>query len=226
MLDSSLDMKDLRPVRKWSSLSRLSMPVSCNQDGNVFSPECRTSMDKMGRDKTVSPQLRINGTSCLHNSMELLKIEDKDMGKKRNSTWDCKYKFESCSKEELSVPESSKRRHALDMTYSALPESKPATSNYDIFQQGFLSLGPQAMSGVPIQPSERTQRWLTEQLHTNPPESRPSEEPYSLSPWQLQQHEEIRTEHPVQVRKNIQRLLPPSGWSGDIKQHVRLKLYS
>lgn len=201
MLDSSLDMKDLRPVRKWSSLSKLSMPMSCSQDGTVFSPECRTSMDKMGRDKPVSPQLRINGTSCLHSSMELLKTEDRDMGKKRNSTLDCKYKFESCSKEDLSISDPSNRRHALDMTYSALPESKPASSNCEMFPQGFITLGPQAVSGVPIQPSERTQRWLTEQFHTNPPDSRSSEESYRLSPWQLQQHEEMRTgtENPVQV---------------------------
>ncbi|XP_028579105.2 centrosomal protein of 85 kDa-like isoform X1 [Podarcis muralis] len=201
ILDSSLDMKDLRPVRKWSSLSKLSAPITCSQDGNVYSAECRTSMDKLGRDSTVSPQLRINGTSCLHNSMELLKMEDRETGKKRNSTLDCKYKFESCSKEDLGVLDPSNRRHALDMTYSALPESKPVTSNCEVFHQGYITLGPQAVSGVPIQPSERTQRWLTEQFHTNPPESRPSEEPYSLSPWQLQQLEELRTgsEHPVQV---------------------------
>lgn len=205
LLDSSLDMKDLRPVRKWSSLSKLSTPMSCSQDGTVFSSECRTSMDKMGRDKSVSPQLRINGTSCLHSSMELLKTDDRDMGKKRNSTLDCKYKFESCSKEDLSISDPSNRRHALDMTYSALPESKPASSNCEVFQQGFITLGSQAVSGVPIQPSERTQRWLTEQFHTNPPDSRSSEESYGLSSWQLQQHEEMRpgTENTVQVRTNI-----------------------
>ncbi|XP_053137128.1 centrosomal protein of 85 kDa-like isoform X2 [Hemicordylus capensis] len=201
MLDSSLDMKDLRPVRKWSSLSKLSMPIACNPDGSVYSAECRPSMDKMGRDKTVSPPLRINGTSCLHNSMELLKIEDKEMGKKRNSTLECKYKFESCSKDDLGVPDPSNRRHALDMTYSALPESKPATSNCEVFRQGYITLGSQAVSGIPIQPSERTQRWLTEQLQTNPPDPRSSEEAYGLPPWQLQQLEELRTgtEHPVQV---------------------------
>ncbi|XP_061479685.1 centrosomal protein of 85 kDa-like isoform X3 [Rhineura floridana] len=202
LLDSSLDMKDLRPVRKWSSLSKLSTSITCGQDGGVYSAECRASMDKKGRDKNVSPpQLRINGTSCLHNSMELLKIEDRETGKKRNSTLDCKYKFESCSKEDLGVPDPSNRRHALDMTYSALPESKPITSNCEVFHQGYITLGPQTVSGVPIQPSERTQRWLTEQFHTNPPEPRLSEEPYSFPLWQLQQFEQLRggSEHPVQV---------------------------
>ncbi|XP_042301805.1 centrosomal protein of 85 kDa-like isoform X2 [Sceloporus undulatus] len=201
MLDSSLDMKDLRPVRKWSSLSKLSTPVSCSQDGVVYSTECRANMEKTGRDKSLSPPLRENGTSCLHNSMEVLKIEDRETGKKRNSALDCKYKFESCSKEDLGVSDPSNRRHALDMTYSALPESKPATSNCEVFHQGYITLGPQVMSRIPVQSSERTQRWLTEQYHTNPPEARPSEESYNLSPWQLHQLEELRmgNEHPVQV---------------------------
>ncbi|KAJ7341881.1 hypothetical protein JRQ81_007522 [Phrynocephalus forsythii] len=200
VVDSSLDMKDSRPVRKWSSLSKLSTPMSCSQDGGVGSPECRPGMENPGRDKAASAQLRENRTSCLHHSMELLKIEDREMRKKMNSTLDGKYKFESCSKEDVGVTDPSNRRHALDMTYSALPESKPATSNCEGFHHGYVTLGPQAVSGIPIQPSERTQRWLTEQFHTNPPEPRPSEEPYSLPPWQLQQLEELRTghDHPLQ----------------------------
>ncbi|XP_060094609.1 centrosomal protein of 85 kDa-like isoform X2 [Heteronotia binoei] len=201
MLDSPLDMKDLRPVRKWSSLSKLSTPATCSQDRSIHSAEFKTSMDKMGREETVALQLRTNGTGCLHNSMELLKIEDRDMGKKRNSTLDCKYKFESCSKEDLGVPDPSDRRNALDMTYSALPESEPATSNCEVFGQGYIPLRPQAVSGIPIQPSERTQRWLTEQFHTNPPDFRSSEGSCSLSSWQLQQLEELRagSEYPLQV---------------------------
>ncbi|XP_060609226.2 centrosomal protein of 85 kDa-like isoform X1 [Anolis sagrei] len=201
ILDSSLDMKDLRPVRKWSSLSKLNPSMSCSQDGGIYTAECRVSMEKMGRDKTVSPPLRTNGTSCLHSSMEVLKTEDRETGKMRTSTLDCKYKFESCSKEDLGVPDPSNRRHALDMTYSALPESKPVISNCEAFHPGYITLGAQAVSGLPIQPSERTQRWLTEQFHTNPPEPRSSEESYSLPSWQLQQLEEFRTgsEHHVQV---------------------------
>lgn len=217
LLDSSLDMKDLRPVRKWSSLSKLSTPATCSQDGSAHSAECKTGLDKMGRrEETVALQLRTNGTGRLHNSMELLKIEDGDLGGKRNSTLDCKYKFESCSKEDLGIPDPSNRIHALDMTYSALPESKPATSNCEVFGQGYIPLRPQAVTGVPIQPSERTQRWLTEQFHTNPPDSRASEGSYGLSSWQLKQLEELKagSEYPLQVRKEIWCLLPSCGWKG------------
>uniref|UniRef100_A0A8C8RF70 Centrosomal protein 85 like n=1 Tax=Pelusios castaneus TaxID=367368 RepID=A0A8C8RF70_9SAUR len=201
MLDNSLDMKDVRPVRKWSSLSKLSTPDSCSQDESILSGDSRASADKSGRDKTMSPQLRVNGPSCLHNSMELLKIEDKETGKKRSSTLDCKYKFESCSKEDFGVSDSSNRRHVFDMTYSALPESKPNAANCEAFGPRYATLGKQAMSGVPIQPSVRTQMWLTEQLHTNPLECRAADESYGLAAWQVQQFEEFTTgnEHPMQL---------------------------
>ncbi|XP_019375763.1 PREDICTED: centrosomal protein of 85 kDa-like, partial [Gavialis gangeticus] len=188
--DNSLDMKDARPVRKWSSLSKLSTPDTCSQDESIHSEDSRASTDRSGRDKTMSPQLRTNGPSCLHTSMELLKIEDKETGKKQLSALDCKYKFESCSKDDF-VSDSSHRRHALDMTYSALPESKPTTASCEAFGQKYATL--QSVSGVPIQPSVRTQMWLREQLHANPLDCRTAEESYSLAAGQLQQLEELRT---------------------------------
>ncbi|CAM4533638.1 centrosomal protein of 85 kDa-like isoform X1 [Lepidochelys kempii] len=201
IVDNSLDMKDVRPVRKWSSLSKLSTPDSCSQDESVLSGDSRSSTDRSGRDKTMSPQLRTNGPSCLHNSMELLKVEDKETGKKRSSTLDCKYKFESCSKEDFGVSDTSNRRHVFDMTYSALPESKPNSASCEAFGHRYATLGQQAMNGVPIQPSVRTQMWLTEQLHANPLDCRTAEETYSLAAWQLQQLEDLTTgnEHPMQV---------------------------
>lgn len=65
----------------------------------------------------------------------------------------------------------------------------------------YLGLGQQAVGGVPIQPSVRTQMWLTEQLRTNPLENRTTEDSYSLAPWQQQQIEEFRqgSETPMQV---------------------------
>uniref|UniRef100_K7FY37 Centrosomal protein 85 like n=1 Tax=Pelodiscus sinensis TaxID=13735 RepID=K7FY37_PELSI len=212
ILDNSLDMKDVRPVRKWSSLSKLSTPDSCSQDESVLSGDSRASTDRSGRDKTTSPQLRTSGPSCLYNSMELLKIEDKETGKKRSSTLDCKYKFESCSKEDFGVSDSGNRRHVFDMTYSALPESKPNAACSETLGHRYVTLGQQAMSGVPIQPSVRTQMWLTEQLHANPLDCRTSEESYGLASWQLQQFEELPSgnEHPMQVLTGSSRQGYPS----------------
>ncbi|NXG50636.1 CE85L protein, partial [Psilopogon haemacephalus] len=194
-LDSSLDMKDVRPVRKWSSLSKLSSPNTFSQDGSSHSMDSRASVDK-----AVSPQLRTNGPSCLHDSMELLKLEDREMGKKRSSLLDCKYKFETCSKDDFAA-DSSSRRHALDLTYGALPESTPMAATCEALGQRYATLGPQAVSGAPIQPAVRTQMWLKEQLRANPLDCRSAEEPYGGAAWHVQQLEDFRTgsEQPGQV---------------------------
>ncbi|KFO07563.1 Centrosomal protein of 85 kDa-like, partial [Balearica regulorum gibbericeps] len=205
-LDNSLDMKDARPVRKWSSLSKLSSPNTFSQDGSSHSVDSRASTDK-----AVSPQLRTNGPSCLHDSMELLKIEDKDTGKKRSSLLDCKYKFETCSKDDF-VSDPSSRRHALDLTYSALPECKPTAASCEAFGQRYATLGQQAVSGAPIQPAVRTQMWLKEQLRANPLDCRTAEEPYGVAAWHVQQLEDFRTggEQPVQVPTGTSRQSYPA----------------
>ncbi|XP_037376202.1 centrosomal protein of 85 kDa-like isoform X2 [Talpa occidentalis] len=205
--DSPLDMKDFRPLRKWSSLSKLSAPDNCSQGGIVHTEESRSGLEKIERGKTLPSQLRTIGSSCLHDSMEMLKLEDKEISRKRSSILDYKYKFESYNKEDFRTSSSSLRRQTVDMTYSALPESKPIMTNSEALEPPkYLMLGQQAVSGVPIQPSVRTQMWLTEQLRTNPLEGRTTEDSFSLTPWQQQQQqqqqiEEFRqeSETPVQV---------------------------
>uniref|UniRef100_A0A8D1ZPT4 Centrosomal protein of 85 kDa-like CC4 coiled-coil domain-containing protein n=1 Tax=Sus scrofa TaxID=9823 RepID=A0A8D1ZPT4_PIG len=200
--DSSLDMKDFRPLRKWSSLSKLTVPDNCSQGGIVHTEQARSGLEKTVRGKALTSQLRTIGPSCLHDSMEMLKLEDKEVNKTRSSTLDSKYKFESCGKEDVKASSSTFRRQTLDMTYSALPESKPLMTSSEAFEPPkYLMLGQQAVGGVPIQPSVRTQMWLTEQLRTNPLEGRTTEDSYSLAPWQQQQIEEFRqeSETPMQV---------------------------
>lgn len=200
--DSSLDMKDFRPLRKWSSLSKLTGPDNRNQSGFAYTPELRNGLEMTGKGKAFMSHLRTFGPSCLHDSMEMLKLEDKEINKKRSSTLDCKYKFESCNKDDVRVSSSALRRQTLDMTYSALPESKPIVTGSETFESPkYLMLGQQAVGGVPIQPSVRTQMWLTEQLRTNPLEGRTTEDSYSLAPWQQPQTEEFQqgSETPMQV---------------------------
>ncbi|XP_074043552.1 centrosomal protein of 85 kDa-like isoform X2 [Macrotis lagotis] len=224
-LDSSLDMKDIRPIRKWSSLSKLSLPDSCSQDGSVRSEESRSSLDRSERDRAFIAQLRANGPSCLHDSMELLQLEDKEMSKIRSSTLDCKYKFDSCSKEDLGIS-SAHRRHALDKTYSALPESKSSITSSEPYEQKYLMLGQQAVGGIPIQPSVRTQMWLTDQLHANPPDCRPVDEAFTLAPWQQQQLEEFRqvSEPPLQVLTASRQNYSSSGYHDFSRWESLLKI--
>lgn len=204
--DSSLDMKDFRPLRKWSSLSKLTAPDNCSPDGIAPPEESKSGLEKTGRGKALTSQLRTVGPGCLHDSMEMLKLEDKEVTKKRSSTLDCKYKFESCNKEDFGASSSTLRRQTLDMTYSALPESKSNRTSSEAFEPlKYLMLGQQAVGGVPIQPSVRTQMWLTEQLRTNPLEGRTPEDAFSLAPWQQQQIEEFQqeSETPMQVKVKI-----------------------
>ncbi|XP_031203971.1 centrosomal protein of 85 kDa-like isoform X3 [Mastomys coucha] len=199
--DSSLDMKDFRPLRKWSSLSKLTAPDNRNHSGIAYTQELRNGLEMTGKGKAFMSHLRTFGQSCFHDSMEMLKLEDKETNKKRSSTLDCKYKFENCNKD-VRVSSSALRRQTLDMTYSALPESKPIVTGSETFESPkYLMLGQQAVGGVPIQPSVRTQMWLTEQLRTNPLEGRATEDSYSLAPWQQSQTEEFQqgSETPMQV---------------------------
>ncbi|XP_063669456.1 centrosomal protein of 85 kDa-like isoform X5 [Pan troglodytes] len=225
--DSSLDMKDFRPLRKWSSLSKLTAPDNCGQGGTVCREESRNGLEKIGKAKALTSQLRTIGPSCLHDSMEMLKLEDKEINKKRSSTLDCKYKFESCSKEDFRASSSTLRRQTVDMTYSALPESKPIMTSSEAFEPPkYLMLGQQAVGGVPIQPSVRTQMWLTEQLRTNPLEGRNTEDSYSLAPWQQQQIEDFRqgSETPMQVLTGSSRQSYSPGYQDFSKWESMLKI--
>ncbi|XP_029420668.1 centrosomal protein of 85 kDa-like isoform X2 [Nannospalax galili] len=226
--DSSLDMKDFRPLRKWSSLSKLTALDNCNQNVTVHTEELRNGLEKIGRGKAFTSHLRTLGPSCLHDSMEMLKLEGKEINKKRSSTLDCKYKFESCNKEDFRASSSTLRRQTLDMTYSALPESKPIVTSSEAFESPkYLMLGQQAVGGVPIQPSVRTQMWLTEQLRTNPLEGRTTEDSCSLAPWQQQQIEEFQqgSETPMQVLTgSCRQNYSPSGFQDFSKWESVLKI--
>ncbi|XP_029452283.1 centrosomal protein of 85 kDa-like isoform X2 [Rhinatrema bivittatum] len=193
-IDSCIDMKDLKPMKKWSSLSKLSTADACSVDGRFEKGEPRHGMEGTGRDAAMPKQSRGNGPNCLHRSMELLQMEGRELCRNPSAGTDCKYKFERCSRDDLGTP---CRRRALDMTYSALPESKPVIIPSEVYGQRCVQLGPQAVAGLPFQPSVRTQMWLTEQLHTNSLDRRLSEETCNSMAWkQPQQLEQLReTEH-------------------------------
>uniref|UniRef100_A0A6I8ND30 Centrosomal protein 85 like n=1 Tax=Ornithorhynchus anatinus TaxID=9258 RepID=A0A6I8ND30_ORNAN len=202
---ASLDMKDLRPTRKWSSLSRLSIPDTCSSDGSVRSEDSRVSLGKPGRTRaSTPPDPRTLGPAGLHHSVELLKLDDRDrdVSQRRCSTLDRKYKFDSCSQEAFGISPATQRRHLVDMSYSALPESKPPALGPETYDHRYFLPGQQA--GGPTHSSVRTQLWLSEQLNANPPARRSVEDSYRLAAWQQpqqQQLDELRLgrESPLQV---------------------------
>ncbi|KFO24449.1 hypothetical protein H920_14155 [Fukomys damarensis] len=172
--DSCLDMKGDRPLRKWSSLSRLTAPEGCGRAGTVPAEECGAGLEK-------ALQWRAGRPRCLHDGSEACRPEDKQSGGgRRTSALDCKYKFESCR------PQDNRREgQLLDATHSALSESRPAEAGPGPQAPRYLELGRRAVGGAPIQPSVRTQMWLTEQLRANPLEGQTAEDACGL-PWPAQ----------------------------------------
>ncbi|KAG8582568.1 hypothetical protein GDO81_008115 [Engystomops pustulosus] len=186
--DPPLDMKDSRPMKKWSSLSKLSTQEAIAQDGRVDKAGSRNSLERMGRESSLSQQTRAYRPACLHYSMEALKLDDKDVDKK--DFMGMKYKYESCSSSDFTKSAPQTRRHTLDMTYSALPESKPSTT--DSYMQKHSYFGYQA--GAPLQSSLRTQMWLSDQLHANSQDRRTPEESCCVSAWNPSEHLRLETE--------------------------------
>ncbi|XP_077343167.1 centrosomal protein of 85 kDa-like isoform X3 [Lithobates pipiens] len=199
--DSPLDMKDSRPMKKWSSLSKLSTPDTFGQDGKVENAGLRHSLDRMSRDGSLSQHSRGYRPSCLHYSMEALKLDDKDLDKKDMAGVDLKYKFDSCSSSEFSPFATPSRRHTLDMTYSALPESKSFSASDNVPK--FSHLGYQA--GSPLQSSLRTQMWLSDQFHANSQDRRTPEETCGSSSWHPLEQLRQDAEH-AQVGNNSSRI--------------------
>ncbi|XP_068087466.1 centrosomal protein of 85 kDa-like isoform X2 [Hyperolius riggenbachi] len=195
-----LDMKDSRPIKKWSSLSKLSTPDTFGQDGKVETTGSRHSLDRMGKESSLSQHSRGYRPSCLHYSMEALKLDDKDHDKKELSCTDLRYKYDSCSSIECSPLATPSRRHTLDMTYSALPESKTFVAPDSVPK--YNHLGYQA--GSPLQASLRTQMWLTDQLHANSQDRKTPEEICGLSSWHPTEHLRQDTEL-AQVGTNASR---------------------
>ncbi|XP_053314908.1 centrosomal protein of 85 kDa-like [Spea bombifrons] len=155
----------------------------------------------------MSQQPRGHRPACLHHSFEALKLDDKDMDKKPLSGIDCKYKFDSCSSRDFPSSAASSRRHTLDMTYSALPESKPPLVS-DVYGQKFNHFGYQGV--VPLQSSVRTQMWLTDQLHANSPERRAAEEMCGFSAWQPMDHLRQDTDQVASSSRPVYTAMPLS----------------
>ncbi|XP_018118748.1 centrosomal protein of 85 kDa-like isoform X2 [Xenopus laevis] len=191
--DASLDMKDSRPMKKWSSLSKLSVPDGLTADSHAEKDGSRHSLEHVGRDSTMSQHSCRHRTTCLHHSMEQLKLDDKDSDKRHYMGIDCKYKYNACNSKTLASSAVSSQRHTLDMTYSALPESKPSSLS-EPYGQKYSHYAYQG--GVPIQSSVRTQMWLTDQLHANIQDCRLTGDTCVTSNWQPQEHLQQETAQP------------------------------
>uniref|UniRef100_A0A673J7I4 Centrosomal protein 85, like n=1 Tax=Sinocyclocheilus rhinocerous TaxID=307959 RepID=A0A673J7I4_9TELE len=179
-LDSPLDMKDPRPVRRWSSLTRLTGQEKSTLSGRPsYGTDPHGSLDRGVLYGYRQDPLYSNG--FLSESLHKLSTNSDFTNYNLGSSNTLGKTDSSCS--------SPLKPSTLDLTYSALPESKTPTMGLAGPGQRGPTLRHQAVGGSPIQPAVRTQMWLSEQM-----EYRPG--PEGCGSWQQeqQQRERLRQE--------------------------------
>ncbi|KAG7239164.1 hypothetical protein INR49_029915 [Caranx melampygus] len=182
---SCLDMKDHQPIRRWSSLTKLSSGAdnsSSRTSGYQYNPVSQGSLDrgllygyrKEPRGSNVDLYLPLSSSLLCHSLLQ------------RSPGAGPSYHYSSRSTGldtglSLSSALSSPVRHSsLDMNFSALPEAKLSQGGGHVYglsipKQADSPLGHQTDRSSPIQPALRTQMWLTEQMEYRPKAERGSE---------------------------------------------------
>ncbi|XP_072355488.1 centrosomal protein of 85 kDa-like isoform X1 [Scyliorhinus torazame] len=211
---TSLDLKDPRSIRKWSSLSKLIGAGKCNTEceatGNVDSVNNTADLS----DCNVVPcTYGVNELdSFTHHSTEHLRTQDtkrwdtctKEPTQNQSSISAGQYKFENFYK---GAGDSSFQtsNDQLDLTFSALHVTKPTSAEWDASGQrhSFMSMGHQPVGGAAAPSSLRTQLWLSDQMQANSLDFKPSEKSCACQcKQQLQQeseHIEMLDKSPLQV---------------------------
>ncbi|XP_076612228.1 centrosomal protein of 85 kDa-like isoform X2 [Chaetodon auriga] len=177
---SCLDMKDHQPIRRWSSLTKLSSGAdksSTRTSGSQYNPGSQGSLDrgllcgyrKEPLGSNMDLYLPLSSSMVCHSLLQ-----------RSPGAGPC-YRYNHSSRTtgletdlSLSSTLSSPVKHnSLEMKYSALTETKLAQGGGQVHS---LSLPKQADSplvhqtdrGSPIQTAVRTQMWLTEQMEYMP----------------------------------------------------------
>lgn len=171
---SCLDMKEHQPIRRWSSLTKLSSGAdksSSRTSGDQYSPGSQGSLDrgllygyrKEPLGSNVDLYLPLSSSVLCHSLLQ-----------RSPGAGPC-YRYHSSRSNGLetdlsfsSALSSMVKHKSLDMSYSALPEAKVARGGLSLPTQADSPLAHQTDRGSPIQPAVRTQMWLTEQMEYRP----------------------------------------------------------
>ncbi|XP_039981419.1 centrosomal protein of 85 kDa-like isoform X2 [Xiphias gladius] len=184
---SCLDMKAHQPIRRWSSLTKLSSGAeksSTRTSGYQYNPDSQGSLDRGLLYGYRKEPLGSNADLYLPLSSSLL---CHSLLQRSPGAGPC-YRYNHGSRStgletglSLSSGLSSPVKHSsLDMNYSALPEAKLSRGGGQVCglslpKQADSPLGHQTDRGSPIQPAVRTQMWLTEQMEYRPRAERGSD---------------------------------------------------
>ncbi|MBN3293369.1 CE85L protein, partial [Polypterus senegalus] len=165
--DGPLDMKDPRPIKRWSSLTKLSVPGNCSVDGRAYMKDDLRTCKEGLTDSAKSYRCKLAEVDNLHFVMGHLTTEERQLNQIRSLGPDPRCKLSMHNKVNSSpTPSLTSKSNALDLSFCALPESKPVATGSEMYKT-YNPLGQQTIECSPIQPSVRTQMWLSEQMHSN-----------------------------------------------------------
>uniref|UniRef100_A0A8C9Z545 Centrosomal protein 85, like n=1 Tax=Sander lucioperca TaxID=283035 RepID=A0A8C9Z545_SANLU len=176
---SCLDMKDHQPIRRWSSLTKLSSGAeksSTRTSVDQYNPDSQGSLDrsllygyrKQPHGSNLDLYLPISSSLLCHTLLQ-----------RSPGAGPC-YRYNHSSRSngletDLSLSSalsSSVKHNSLDMNYSALPEAKLVRGGAQVYGLNLPnqanSLGHRTERDSPIQPAVRTQMWLTDQMEYRP----------------------------------------------------------
>lgn len=204
ILNPSLDMKDPRPIRKWSSLSKLSGPGNESPDGDVSGngnfvssmvtvSNCNAKLCTYGGNVTEN---------CIHPNTEYLKSQDtkswntstKESPQNQYPLSDGQYKFECLynAAGDSSLSESTSSKKPSDLAFSAFSATKATKDARETCgpRHGFTSLEHQPAFGTTAPTSLRTQLWLSDQMLASTLGLRPAERSCAITGCQLKQRQQ------------------------------------
>ncbi|XP_047430246.1 centrosomal protein of 85 kDa-like isoform X3 [Mugil cephalus] len=175
---SYLDLKDHQPIRRWSSLNKLSSGAdksSSRTPGYQYNPDAQGSLDRgllhRYRKEHSNMDLYLPLSSSLMCSTLLQRSPG--AGPSYRDDRSCRYTGLETDLSFSSALSSPIKQTSLDMKYTALPEAKLAWEGGQVCGLGLskqvdIPLGHQADRSSPIQPAVRTQMWLAEQMEYRP----------------------------------------------------------
>jgi len=188
-LPGSLDMKDTQPIRRWSSLTRLSagtersagkgLAYRCNPDPHgsldrgLLHGYRKDSLGQSNVDAYHPSPLSSSSSPHFNSLLRSPGGTDPHLWCDRSSrpAGGVGQGTDSARSSALSSP---LKPRSLDLNYSALPESRLGSAGsgggpgLGFTNQRGLSFAQQAVGGSPIQPAIRTQMWLSEQMEYRP----------------------------------------------------------
>ncbi|XP_069017833.1 centrosomal protein of 85 kDa-like isoform X1 [Embiotoca jacksoni] len=173
---SGLDVKDQQPLRRWSSLNKLSSGAarsSTRTSGYQYNPDAQGSLDRCLLSGYRKEPLgsKVDLYLPLSSSFTCSSLLQRSPGARPGHRYNRSGRSADLSL--CSALSSPVKQTGLDMHYSALPEVKVSPGGGQVYslsppRQVDSLLGHQADRDSPIQPAVRTQMWLTEQMEFRP----------------------------------------------------------